>query len=98
MRHLRQQAGGRSGAVRVGYHLVTLCGAAPRTRLKHANDSDRNEILLSSLLLLVVYLVAAMFAAEGWVIYRLVMGRPVCRLARWSPAAGAVGDLDRSAD
>jgi membrane protease YdiL (CAAX protease family) len=35
------------------------------------------EILLIVLLLFVVYLVAAMFAAEGWVLYRLLRGQRV---------------------
>jgi membrane protease YdiL (CAAX protease family) len=35
------------------------------------------EILLIFLLLFIVYLVAAMFAANGWVIFRLVKGRRV---------------------
>jgi membrane protease YdiL (CAAX protease family) len=35
------------------------------------------EILLIFLLLFVVYLVAAMFAAEGWVLYRLLRGQRV---------------------
>ena len=35
------------------------------------------EILLMFLMLFIAYLVAAMFAAEGWVLYRLLTGRRV---------------------
>jgi membrane protease YdiL (CAAX protease family) len=37
----------------------------------------RNEILLLILSLFVIYVVVAMIAAQGWVIYRLVVRRPV---------------------
>ena len=36
-----------------------------------------NEILLLMLMLFLTYTVAAMFAADGWVIYRLFRGRRV---------------------
>ena len=57
-----------------------LPGTAFRQLLDAAEKCKRigsNEILLLILALFFVYIVAAMFAAEGWVIYRLVTRRPV---------------------
>ena len=46
---------------------------------------DSNLILLIFVELAVVYLLAAMLAADGWVIYRLFTGKPVLPHSRESP-------------